>query len=86
MGTAAGVSEKFVELLYLAPVDPKNTKAEQARAVPLSMLVPMWILVLVSVWFGFDAEFTVHVANQAADALFNGGFLKDAIIMGTEGR
>jgi hypothetical protein len=50
------------------------------------MLVPIWTLVLVSVWFGFDAEFTVQVANQAADSLFNGGFLKEAIIMGAEGR
>ncbi|MEP0943132.1 MAG: monovalent cation/H+ antiporter subunit D family protein [Rhizobiaceae bacterium] len=77
---------KFVELLYLAPIDEKNTRANEAKEVPLSMLVPIWVLVLASIWFGFDAEFTVHVANQAADSLFNGGFLKEAIIMGGEGR
>ncbi|MCJ8310934.1 MAG: monovalent cation/H+ antiporter subunit D family protein [Rhizobiaceae bacterium] len=77
---------KFVELLYLAPIDESVAAAANAKEVSLSMLVPMWILVLVSVWFGFDAEFTVQVANQAADSLFNGGFLKDAVIVGGEGR
>ena len=73
---------KFVELLYLA--DPKD--GVEAREAPLSLLLPTWLLVIVIIWFGFNAEFTMHVANVAAESLFNGGFSQEAIIMGEEGR
>jgi len=40
---------------------------------PLSLLVPMWILVLANVWFGLDATFTSGVARQAAELLLGAG-------------
>lgn len=73
---------KLVELLYLEPA-PQDSQVKEA---PLSLLVPMWALVLVTIWFGFDADFTVQVSNMAANSLFNGGFVQEAIIMGVEGR
>jgi len=73
---------KLVELLYLAPA----AEDSQVTEAPLSLLVPMWGLVLVTIWFGFNADFTVQVSDMAASSLFSGGFGKEAIIMGTEGR
>ncbi len=73
---------KLVEILYLEPL-PKDS---QAREAPLSLLVPTWCLILATLWFGFAADFTVHVSDIAAQSLFDGKFGQDAIIMGTEGR
>jgi multicomponent Na+:H+ antiporter subunit D len=39
------------------------------REAPLSLLVPMWVLVLANVYFGVDASVTAGVANQAAELL-----------------
>ncbi|MEP1206697.1 MAG: monovalent cation/H+ antiporter subunit D family protein [Rhizobiaceae bacterium] len=73
---------KLVELLYLAPAADDS----QVTEAPLSLLVPMWVLVLVTIWLGFDADFTVQVSEMAANSLYSGGFGKEAVIMGTEGR
>ena len=73
---------KLVELLYLAP----QVVEDEVKEVPLSLLVPMWVLIIVTVWFGFDAEFTTQVSDMAANSLFNNGYTKDAVIMGVEGR
>ena len=73
---------KLVELLYLAP----QVVEDEVKEVPLSLLAPMWVLIIVTVWFGFDAEFTTQVSDMAANSLFNNGYTKDAVIMGVEGR
>ena len=72
----------LIETLYLKPV----TEGIEASEAPISLLLPTWILVLASLWFGFNAEFTVELTNTAAEGLFNGRFGMDATIMGAEGR
>ena len=46
--------------------------AKQAREVPLSMLIPTWILIGGTIIFGLTTELTVGVAGKAAEALLAG--------------
>lgn len=46
------------------PVD-----ARPITEAPLSLLVPTWILVAANIWFGLNTEYTVTVAQQAAQML-----------------
>ena len=73
---------KIIEQLYLQPAKSDDAITE----APLSLLIPTWILILGSVWFGVNAEFTVQVSTTAAESLFHGKFLEPATIMGLEGR
>ena len=43
------------------------------REAPLSMLVPMWLLVVATVWFGVDGELTSGLARRTAEALLGSG-------------
>ena len=45
----------------------------KVREAPLSMLIPMWLLVVATVWFGVDGEFTAGLARRAAEALLGPG-------------
>lgn len=56
---------RVVEAAYLQPA-PKGVTRREA---PLSMLVPAWILVGLSIWFGIDATLTTTAASRAADTL-----------------
>ena len=56
---------KVVEVAYFGDPDPDHTIEE----APLSMLVPTWILVLASFYFGIDANTTTDVATRAAETL-----------------
>jgi multicomponent Na+:H+ antiporter subunit D len=52
-----------------------RSPAEGAPAVseaPLSLLIPMWVLVIANLWFGMDATLTAGVASDAAAALLQG--------------
>jgi multicomponent Na+:H+ antiporter subunit D len=44
-------------------------KYAHVREAPLSMLIPMWVLALASIWFGISTERTVGLAARAAEAL-----------------
>ena len=39
---------------------------------PLSMLLPVWLLVVAMVYVGFDAEWTAGLAQRAAAELLEG--------------
>ncbi len=53
---------RIVEMAYLQPSPPDR----QVSRAPLTMLVPMWILVLANVYFGIDATFPATLASNAA--------------------
>lgn len=61
---------RIVEAAYLKPA-PEN--AEPVSEVPLSMLLPLWVMALASIYFGLDATNTLTIALDAADILLNGG-------------
>ncbi len=59
---------RVVETLYM-----KQPAAGAARAeAPLSMLIPLWIMALSTIWFGLNTDLTLAAARAAAD-----GFLTD---------
>jgi multicomponent Na+:H+ antiporter subunit D len=39
------------------------------KEAPLSMLVPLWILIIANIYFGVNTELTVDVARQSAEWL-----------------
>ncbi len=56
---------RILEAAYLRPAPP----GQEAREMPLSMLIPAWILVIGCVWFGLDTDLTADIAGRAAHAL-----------------
>lgn len=61
---------RVVEVAYFGEVTEKELSGhDKIREVPLSMLVPLWILVIANLYFGIDAELTSEVARQAAKSL-----------------
>jgi multicomponent Na+:H+ antiporter subunit D len=61
---------KVVEAAYFgeAPAD-----APPVQEAPLALLIPTWVLVVASYWFGIDATFTTEVAGAAARGLLGVG-------------
>ncbi|MEM9278609.1 MAG: monovalent cation/H+ antiporter subunit D family protein [Pseudomonadota bacterium] len=59
---------KIVELLYLQ----KPEQEAEAKEAPASMLVPMWLLAICCIWFGFNTEITIGSAQVAAESLLGG--------------
>jgi multicomponent Na+:H+ antiporter subunit D len=56
---------KVVEVAYFQQPEPDHGITE----APLGMLIPTWILVIASFWFGIDAATTADVATKAAEML-----------------
>ncbi len=61
---------KLIEAAYLT--EPRNDVAVQEA--PLSMLVPLWVLVIANVYFGVNTDVSVGLARQAAAALTGGAW------------
>lgn len=61
---------KLVEAAYFA--EPA-ADAAPVREAPLSMLIPVWVLVIANLYFGVNTQVSVGVARQAADLLMGGG-------------
>ncbi len=61
---------KLVEAAYFKPA-PANAPA--VAEAPLSMLIPVWLLVGANVYFGIHTDISVGVASQAATQLMGAG-------------
>lgn len=62
---------KLVEAAYFQ--DPPEGKDAPMREAPLSLLIPTWILILASIYFGIDTSLTVGAADAAASSLLGLG-------------
>jgi multicomponent Na+:H+ antiporter subunit D len=60
---------RVVEALYLAKPSPEAVAAGEA---PLSMVIPLWVLALSTIYFGFDTDLTLGAARTAAQGLMAG--------------
>lgn len=60
---------RFVEVAYFKPAPEGSAKQE----APLALLIPAWILVVATIWFGLDTSFTVGTAAEAAQQLVRVG-------------
>lgn len=58
---------RVIEIAYLKPAPEGVTRGE----APLSMLLPTWVFVGLTIWFGVNAMMTSTAAGRAADALIN---------------
>jgi len=61
---------RLVEVIWFGQPDDPDAPIQEA---PLSMLIPLWILIGASVVFGVDATWTAQSAQAAAQLLLNGG-------------
>ena len=57
---------KILEALFFRPAPDKGLHVTEA---PVSLLVPMWTLVLANIYFGINTELTLGVAETAVDLL-----------------
>ena len=60
---------RIIELILLREPPETGPLAGTVREAPLSMLIPMWILVFANIFFGLNTELTAHFAGHAAEAL-----------------
>ncbi|MFZ5616692.1 MAG: monovalent cation/H+ antiporter subunit D family protein [Pseudomonadota bacterium] len=73
------VASSFIAVLYVGRVvelmvlRPAPLSAVAAKEAPLSMLIPMGVLVAANVYFGLNTELTVDLAERAARALMGIG-------------
>ena len=59
---------RLIETLYLSPPNGERTIQE----APLSMLLPLLIMALACIYFGFETDITLGAAKTAAQALLAG--------------
>ena len=65
---AAVYTWRFVEVAYFRESLPTQNNCGEA---PLQLLIPAWLLIAATVWFGFDTSFTLGSALDAAQQLMN---------------
>ncbi len=61
---------RLVEMAYFQ--DPLNSSAT-VREAPLQLLIPTWLLIGASIYYGINTELTVGVATRAAQTLLGVG-------------
>ena len=59
---------RILERAYFAE-PPENSLGARAAEAPVSMLVPLWLLVIANFWFGIHTEFSLGLASSAAQGL-----------------
>jgi len=72
------VASSLISVIYIGRItevvwflEPSEA-AKTAKEAPLSMLIPLWILALATLYLGFDTRATVDVAAKAAEVLLGG--------------
>jgi multicomponent Na+:H+ antiporter subunit D len=63
---------KIIETAYFREPPEPEEGAEPVRDAPLSMLIPTWILIGGTVYFGLHTSLTAGVAMKAAEQLLSG--------------
>ena len=60
---------KVVETVYF---QPRPEGAEEVTEAPISMLLPTWVLIGATIYFGLHTSLTAGVASKAAALLISG--------------
>ena len=58
---------RIVEIAYFKP---PLANTESIKEAPMSLLIPVWMLVIANIYFGIDTRLSVQVAQAAAQSLF----------------
>jgi len=61
---------RVVETAYFNPL--LELEEEEVGEAPLSLLVPMWLMVIANIYFGIDSSIPVNFAQRAAALLLGG--------------
>jgi multicomponent Na+:H+ antiporter subunit D len=61
---------KIVEVAYL---EKEINQEKTLKEAPISMLAPLWVLVILNFYFGIDADLTTWVARNVAETFLGGG-------------
>lgn len=61
---------KIIEAAYIGQAPEGRAPVAEA---PLSMLIPLWVLVLANFYYGINAELTTSVAGKVASTFLGGG-------------
>ena len=61
---------KIVEVAYL---EQGINQEKTLKEAPISMLAPLWVLVILNFYFGIDADLTTWVARNVAETFLGGG-------------
>jgi multicomponent Na+:H+ antiporter subunit D len=62
---------KVIEMMCFKPSNQSNASAA-IEEVPLLMLIPLWSLVLISLYCGINGDFVVNISSVAAEQLLEG--------------
>lgn len=62
---------KVVEVAYLKQASGYADNNKVNQEAPLEMLIPLWVLVAASIYFGLQTSFSYEFANIAISQLFN---------------
>ncbi len=62
------------KVVEVACFQPPSAACKQASEAPLSMLLPLYLLVAANIYFGLDTEFSLGNASAAAQLLLTGRF------------
>ncbi len=66
---------KVVEVLYFQQDDAQDkTTAKTFKEAPLSMLIPVWVIILANIYYGVNASLTTGIAKQIGVYLIGGGY------------
>ena len=60
---------RIAEMMILREPDPDGPYATAHKEAPLSMLIPLWVLVAANIYFGVRTDLTGGIAERAAQAL-----------------
>lgn len=60
---------RVIETAYF---NPSHENEEDAGEAPLSLLIPMWSLVIANIYFGIDTSIPLNLAQRAATLLMEG--------------
>lgn len=63
---------RMLMVAYFEAPPTKNGEVVSKNEAPLMMLIPMWILALLSIVIGINADFVMQAAEGAASVLMNG--------------
>ena len=62
---------KVVEVIYFQSTGT-DAQAIKFKEAPLSMLIPVWVIIFANIYFGVNALLTTGIAQQAAVYLMGG--------------
>jgi len=69
---AAVYCGRVIEAAYFRDPAPGSIQSH-CREAPMSMLIPVWVLIAANIYFGIDTDLTVGVAERAARVLMGAG-------------